>query len=161
MDVPVVDECFFDGGEFPADFFEVGIEVLLVVFQLLFDSFFADEQACESGEEQFEFLEKRHGLPHGGEEGLSVGVDESDGELMGLGVGDGGEHLVSGVDAVFLCHAFLELGKQAVDQWEVFSCVLIGGRIGVAKEDGLVSLGVEFDAYDLWLFFVEEGEKRR
>lgn len=82
MGVSVVDECFFDGGELPADFLEVDVVVLLVVLQLLFDSFLADEQASEAGEKQAEFFEKRHGLPHGGEEGLGVGVDEGDGELV-------------------------------------------------------------------------------
>lgn len=77
-----------------------------------------------------------------------------------MGVGDCGEHFVSGVDAVLLCHAFLELGKEPVDEWEVFSCVLIGGGVGVSQEDGLVSLGVEFDADDLGLFLVEGGKER-
>lgn len=80
--VAFVDECSFDGGEFFSDFFDVGIEVLLVGFEFLFDAFFADEKPGEPGDEEFEFFGEWHGFPHADEEGLCVGVDEGDGELV-------------------------------------------------------------------------------
>ena len=80
--VSFVDECSFDGREFFPDFFEVGVEVLLVVFEFLFNTFFTDEEPSEPGEEKSEFFEKRHGSPHVDEECLCVGVDEGDWELV-------------------------------------------------------------------------------
>lgn len=133
--------------------------MLLVVLQFFFHPFLADEQAGDSGEQQSEFLEKRHGVPHVDEELLCVGVDEGDRELMGLGVVDGGEHFVSCVHSVLLCHALLELGEHPVDEGEVFFCGKIGGGVGVSEQDCLVPLGVEFDADDFWLFLIEDGEE--
>jgi len=80
--VAFVDERAFYRWEFFSYFFDVGIEVLLVVFEFVFDAFFADEESRKPGEEESEFFGKRHGFPHADEQGLCVGVDEGDWQLV-------------------------------------------------------------------------------
>lgn len=96
-----------------------------------------------------------------GEELLGVGVDEGDRELVSLGIGNCREHFISSVYPILFCHAFLELRKHAVDEREVLFCRMIGSRICATQQDCLVSLWVEFDTDDVWLFFIKDCEECR
>jgi hypothetical protein len=53
------------------------------------------------------------------------------------------------------------LGTHAVDDRAVLFCRMIRRGICVTQQDCLVSLWVEFDADDVWLFFIKDGEEYR
>jgi hypothetical protein len=85
MCVAIIDQCSFDCWEFLADLLDVGIEVLLIVFQFLFHPFLTDKEPGKAGEQQPKFLRKRHRFLHVGEELLlCVGVNEGDLQLRRL-----------------------------------------------------------------------------
>lgn len=138
---------------------DVGVEVALVFLQFFFDLAAADEEAADAAEEEFEFFAHGHGAPHGGEELLGVGVDEFEGELVALGVVDSGEHFAAGGDAILVGHVFLESGEEAVNEGQ--ACVWLSRvvRVGLSLDEGLVALGVEFDADDVGVFLIKNGEQ--